>query len=100
MNKIKRYVEDINDELDGAKHYIECALEYKAQGDSSRYSKYKEMSLQEMAHSQNLHQFAVEDIMKLKAVYPDIPQEMLDKWDHAHVEYVEKSAWIKQMQSM
>ena len=58
------------------------------------------MSVQELAHSSNLHQFAVQDIEKLKAVYPEIPSDMMDKWNKAHVEYVEKAAWIKQMQSM
>jgi hypothetical protein len=33
-------------------------------------------------------------------VYPEIPSKMLDKWDKSHVEFVEKAAWIKQMQAM
>lgn len=100
MNKIKRYVEDISEELDGAKHYMECALEYKASGNSTRYARYKEMSMQELAHATSLHEFAVQDIEQLRSVYPDIPSEMQDKWDKAHVEFVEKAAWIKQMQAM
>ena len=100
MTKIKKYVEDIREELDGAKHYIETALEYKAAGDGARYNTYKDMSIQEMNHANNLHQFAVQDIEKLKSVYPEIPNDMMDKWNKAHVEYVEKAAWIKQMQSM
>ena len=58
------------------------------------------MSVQELGHAMALHQFCVEDINKLKEVYPEVPQKMLDKWEHAHIEYVEKSAWIKQMQAM
>lgn len=100
MNKIKRYVEDINDELEGAKHYIECALEYKAMGNSTRYNAYKEMSVAEIGHAMKLHEFAVQDIEQLKAVYPDIPQDMMDKWEKAHVDYVGRMAWIKQMQNM
>ena len=100
MTKIKKYVDDIKDELDGAKHYIETALEYKAMGDSDRYSGYKAMSQAEIEHANRLHQYAVQDIEKLKAVYPDIPPDMMDKWDKAHVDFVEKTAWIKQMQSM
>ena len=100
MTKIKKYVEDIAEELDGAKHYMETALEYKAAGNNTRYTKYKEMSIQELGHAMNLHEFAVQDIEQLKTVYPNIPQEMMDKWQHAHVDYVEKAAWIKQMQAM
>ena len=100
MTKIKRYVDDIADELKDAKKYMEIALEYKAAGDGARYNTYKDMSVQELSHSSNLHQFAVQDIEKLKAVYPDIPSDMMEKWNKAHVDYVEKAAWIKQMQAM
>ena len=100
MTKIKKYVEDIAEELDGAKHYIETALEYKSMGDTMRYAKYKEMSTQELGHAQALHDFAVQDIEKLKAVYPDIPNDMMEKWKKSHIEFVEKTAWIKQMQAM
>jgi len=100
MTKIKKYVEDIGEELEGAKHYIEKALEYKAAGNATRYARYKEMSAQELAHAMTLHEYAVQDIEQLKAVYPDIPQDMMEKWDKSHVKFVEKAAWIKQMQSM
>ena len=100
MTKIKKYVENIADELHGAKCYMEKALEYKAMGNSDRYNKYKEMSIQELGHAMNLHDFAVQDIEQLKTVYPDIPQKMMDAWEKSHVDYVEKAAWIRQMQAM
>lgn len=100
MTKIKKYVEDIAEELNSSKAYMEIALEYKALGDSTRYARYKEMSIQELAHAMTLHDYAVQDIEQLKTVYPEIPQKMLEKWDHSHIDFVEKAAWIKQMQSM
>ena len=105
MKKIKKYVEDIAEELESAKCYMEKALEYKSMGNNlprsmDRYNGYKTMSVQELEHAMRLHQYAAEDIEQLRTVYPEIPQEMQDEWDHAHVEYVEKAAWIKQMQSM
>ena len=100
MTKIKKYVDDIAEELDGAKHYMETALEYKALNDINRYNKYKEMSIQELGHAMALHEFAVQDIEHLKGVYPDIPSKMMEKWDKSHIDFVEKTAWIKQMQSM
>ena len=100
MTKIKKYVEEIADELNGAKHYMETALEYKAAGNTDRYNGYKDMSIAELGHATRLHQYAVQDIEKLKAVYPDIPSDMMKKWEDAHVDFVEKAAWIKQMQSM
>lgn len=100
MTKIKKYVDDIAEELDGAKHYMETALEYKAVNDGARYNKYKEMSMQELGHAMALHDFAVQDIEHLKTVYPEIPKKMMEKWEKSHVDFVEKTAWIKQMQSM
>lgn len=100
MTKIKKYVEGITDELNGAKEYIEKALEYKAMGNADRYNAYKAMSLQELEHGMKLHEFAVQDIEQLKSVYPDIPQKMMDSWEKSHTDFVEKSAWIRQMQAM
>lgn len=100
MKKIKEYIETIDEELDGAKEYIEKALWYKSKGDATRYAKYKEMSTQELGHAMTIHQFAAEDIAELEKVYPDIPEAMQDAWDKSHNEYVEKVAWIKQMQNM
>ena len=100
MKKIKEYIDTISEELDGAKDYVEKALWYKAKGDSIRYAKYKEMSMQELGHAMTIHQFAAEDIAELEKVYPDIPEAMQDAWDKSHNEYVEKVAWIKQMQNM
>ena len=100
MKKIKDYVEKIDDELCSAKEYIEKALWYKAKNNSDRYNKYKQMSMQELEHAMNIHQFAVEDIDTLEKVYPDIPEDMMRKWEESHNEYVDKTAWIKQMQAM
>ena len=100
MTKIKKYVEGMKEELDSAKAYMEQALEWKAAGNSTRYARYKEMSSQELAHAMSLHEFAVQDIEQLKTVYPEVPVEMQEKWDKAHVKYVEKAAWIRQMQAM
>ena len=91
MTKIKKYVDGIAEELEDAKNYMETALEYKASGDAGRYAKYKEMSVQELGHAMNLHEYAAQDIEKLKAVYPEVPNNMLDKWEKAHSEYVEKA---------
>lgn len=100
MTKIKKYVEDMADELKGAKCYMEKALEYKAAGNSMRYARYKEMSTQELAHAMTLHEYAVQDIEQLKAVFPEIPAEMQEDWDRSHAKFIEKAAWIKQMQAM
>ena len=100
MTKIKKYVDGIAEELEDSKDYMEKALECKAAGNAERYNGYKEMSIQELSHAMRLHDYAVQDIEKLRAVYPEVPQSMQDAWDKSHVDFVEKTAWIKQMQAM
>ena len=100
MTKIKRYVDNIAEELNDSKAYIEKALEYTAIGNADRYNGYKEMSIQELNHAMRIHDYAVQDIEQLKTVYPEVPQKMMDAWDKSHVEFVERTAWIKQMQAM
>lgn len=98
--RIKKYVDDIKEELKDAQEYMEKALWYKAKGDPNRYAKYKEMSAQELNHASILHEMAVQDIAALDAVYPEVPEKMLEKWNSAHTEYIEKAAWIRQMHQM
>ena len=100
MKKIKEYVEQIDEELCGAKEYIEKALWYKAKSDTIRYNKYKEMAMQELNHADIIHSFAVEDIAKLTETFPEPPTEMMEKWNESHRKYIEKVAWIKQMIAM
>ena len=100
MTKIKKYAERIDEELCDAKYYAEKALENKAAGNQDRYAKYKQMATDELSHAMTVHEFAVRDIESLKAVYPTIPSEMMDKWEKSHVDYVERAAWIRQMLAM
>lgn len=99
MRKIKELADNICEELEGAKCYAEKYIELKVNGDSSWAGKFKIMANDELTHAMNLHEYAVGEINKLKAVYTP-PQDMLDKWDKVHAEYVEKAAWIKQMLTM
>ena len=69
-------------------------------GDSDRYAKYKSMATDELNHAMIIHEIAAKDIEKLKAVYPDIPQSMMESWEKSHKDYVERVAWIKQMLAM
>lgn len=99
MTKIKKSVDAIDEELEGAKEYAEKYVEYKASGNMPRANKYKEMAQDELKHSTYIHQMAVEDIDEINKVYqPTV--EMQEKWDKSHKEYVERTAWIKQMLSL
>lgn len=99
MKKIQKMVDQIDDELNGAMEYMECALDFKAHGDGSWYQKFRSMAEQELSHSSILHDRAVEEIDLLSKVYTP-PVEMEEKWNAAHKKYVEKAAWVRTMLQM
>jgi hypothetical protein len=99
MTDIKRYVEDIDGELESAKAYAEKYLDLKSMNDSSNATRYREMALDELKHAGYIHDYAVSVIDRLKEVYTP-PADMEDEWTRAHKKYYEQTAWIKQMLAM
>ena len=99
MTRIKNLADKIKDELCDAKDYAEEALYYKSKSNGEWYSRYKSMAEDELKHAGYLHDRVVSEIDQLKAVMTP-PEDMLDKWNHEHREYIEKAAWIKQMLAM
>lgn len=99
MTKIKKYVEKINDEMCGAKDYAEKYVEFKAKGDMQWANRYKEMAQDELKHANYLHDKAVLEIEEIGKVFKPT-QKMQEKWDKSHAEFVEQTAWIKQMLAM
>lgn len=99
MMKIKKLADEICEELDGAKEYAEKYIEYKAAGESSWAAKFKDMANDELKHAMVLHELAVKEIDTVSKVFT-APAEMQEAWEKSHKNYVEKSAWIKQMLAM
>lgn len=99
MTRIKELVDRIDDELNDAKDYAEDYLTFKAKGNTTWATKYKEMSTDELKHAGYIHDRAVEEIEELRKVYTP-PEDMLQKWTSAHKKYIEKAAWVKQMLTM
>lgn len=99
MKRIKRLVDEISEELEGAKEYAEMRVDMKLVGNNAWANRFEEMANDELKHANYIHEYAMIEIDKLREVYQP-PQEMLDKWDICHKEYIEKAAWIKQMLTM
>ena len=99
MTIIKNMVEAIEEELEGAKDYAEKYVECKAKEKMQKASRYKEMAEDELKHAMYIHEWAVREVEQISTVYTP-PVEMMEKWEKAHKEYVEKVAWIKQMLTM
>lgn len=99
MRKIQGLVEQISEELEGAKHYAESYLDFKAAGDSRQAGRYMEMAQDELKHAGYIHDLAVTEIDKLRAVYTP-PADMEEAWNLSHKRYIEQAAWIRQMLAM
>ena len=99
MTRIKHLTDQIKDELESAKDYAEEYLTYKAKSNSEWAARYKDMATDELKHAGYIHDRVVSEIDQLKAVMTP-PEDMLDKWNHEHREYIEKVAWIRQMLAM
>lgn len=99
MKRIADLVDQIDEEIEGAKTYAECYLDRKARNDSQWATRYKEMANDELKHATWIHDLAVEEIETLQRVYTPTT-EMQEAWDKSHARYVEKVAWIKQMLAM
>ena len=99
MTKIKELADQIKEELCSAKDYTEEYLSFKAKNNVNWANRYKEMANDELKHASYIHDRAVEEIAELRKVYTP-PEDMLEKWEHDHKKFIEKTAWIKQMLAM
>jgi hypothetical protein len=96
MKIIEKMIEDIEEELEGAKNYAEKYLENKARGNMQRASTFKEMSMDELRHAAHVYDFSMQDISHIKDIYT-LPVNIEERWDHARKHYAECVGWIKQM---
>jgi hypothetical protein len=99
MRMIQKFVEAIDEEIEGAKEYAEKYVEHKVSGHMEQANRYKEMANDELKHAMYQHEWAVHKIDELSKHYTP-PVEMLEKWEKAHKLYVEEVAGIRQMLSM
>lgn len=106
MKSIKDYVCDIRKEIDCATHYSEKYIEKKANKMNDEANRYHEMAEDELLHADTLHMMAKAEVERIKTVFQPTPEmldrwnEMQQKWNDAHNEYIEKSKWAKQMLNM
>lgn len=99
MEMVKKIVEQAEDELDGAKSYIKCAMKYKAMYPTIAQS-YYEMSMAEMTHFNTLHDLVVRVINDMKAKGEEIDPTMEAIYEYEHEKMMEKGMKIRVMQEM
>ena len=99
MRIIKKIVEQIHDELDGAEEYIECALKNK-QEYPNLANLYYELSLTEMSHVDKLHGAVTVLINEVKARGEIPPPEMMAIYEYEHEKAMKEATKIQVMQEL
>ena len=96
MNIIAKIVGFIDDELDGAEEYAECAIKYKTEHPKLAEALH-ELAEVEMGHVKILHDQVVRLIEEYRRDKGEPPKEMLTIYNYEHNKQVKNSALIKQM---
>lgn len=91
--------EHLCEELEGAKDYIQRAIEIKAM-DSSWGKMLYDMSVQELSHADNFFKMMQDYYKKVTSVYKKTPKYMEDCMDEAVEMYTEEHSAIKVMQEL
>ena len=93
MKLIDRMTDKICEELEGAWEYTEKFIENRAKG-NPRWTKYKEMAMDESHHAENIYEFAVSDLESLQKVY-SLSAEEEEKWEHMIKKFAEQVSVLK-----
>ena len=99
MKLIQWLSDEIEDELKGAKCYIKKALELKSEEPDVAKTLYN-ISLQEMEHAKMLHDCVVDVIKEYREDNGEPPADMLAVYEYLHKQQIEKSAYVKTLQTM
>lgn len=93
MKAIRKLIDELMDEVCGAKKYALCYQKYKSEKPSWA-NKYMEMATDEIRHASYLHDIVL-DMITVERETNEPPQFMLEMWDEKHNEYIEKVALVK-----
>ena len=96
MKIIAQIVDFIDDELDGAEDYAECAIEYKSDHPKLA-AKLHELAEAEMGHVKILHSEVVRLIEDYRSTNGEPPKEMLAVYNFEHKKQINRAAIIRQM---
>ena len=95
MKIIEKLSHMIEDELEGAEEYIECALKYKEEHPSLAKTFY-DISTMEMQHVNMLHGEVTRLIEDHRRKHGEPPAPMLAVYNYLHEKHIKKAHHIKQ----
>jgi len=99
MKLIRDLSEMIEDEIDGAREYIELALKIKEERPELARTLYN-ISTQEMEHMKLLHDSVVGVIADYRRDNGEPPPSMQAVYDYLHEKHIDAAAEVKAMQGM
>ena len=98
MKIFKKISEMIEEELEGAEHYAECALRQKESNPTLAKTFY-DISLEEVKHIGMLHGEVKKLIEAHRHEKGDPPPAMLAVYEYLHEKHIQKTAKIKMLQA-
>ena len=99
MKIIKCLSELIEEELDGADHYIDLAMRWKTE-EPDTADLFAELSAEEMGHVDKLHEEVKELIEDYRKEHGEPPKEMMTLYEYLHEKHIGTAMQIKIKQSM
>lgn len=94
MKYIDELIEKVDDELEGAMEYAEQYIIYKAMGNHTRASQFREMAMQELNHATILRDFSIQDVDAVKKVH-SLSEEEHQHWEKCLRRFNEKLSIIR-----
>ena len=99
MQIISKLSDMIEEELDDAEKYINCALAHK-EDDPALANTFYKLSTEEIGHEELLHTQVVAKITEYKKEHGDPPEKMQGVYEYLHKKHIEKANQIKALQSV
>ena len=99
MQIIKKLCKMIDEELNDAEKYANCALNHK-DSDHELADVFYSLSGEEMEHMEQLHTQVVRLIKQRKAEKGDIPPVMQELYNYLHEQQIEHAAEVNVLRSM
>ena len=89
MEKLEKWLEEIDEELEGAEHYAKKSCEARQHKDEHAASMYAEMAVQEMHHAENLQKMMREHIEGMPEEHRHMLEPMV-AWSERRLEHWEE----------
>ena len=99
MQIINKLSDMIEEEMDDAEKYIECAMKYKDELPALSAVFYK-LSMEEMVHMSMLHDQVTALISDYRREHGDPPADMQGIYDYLHKRHTQHANKIKVMQGL